>query len=80
MGLREIMCVELLEIVKSSYRLKRIFIQLKKEYIKKKKRMYMLETETSKWSRPSLPIPQRKPPSLQRTNCPSIKDIEKNFL
>ena len=38
MGLREIMCVELLEIVKSSYRLKRIFIQLKKEYIKKKKK------------------------------------------
>ena len=42
--------------------------------------MYILEIETSKWSRPSLFIPQRKPPSLQRTNCPSVRDIEKNFL
>lgn len=40
----------------------------------------MLETETSKWSKPSLPIPQRKPSNLQRTNCVSEKDAEENFL
>ena len=42
--------------------------------------MYILEIETAKWSRPSLPIPQKKPPSLQRTNCPSIRDIEKKIF